>query len=197
MIKSAVFFFFSCLELLNKNKRNEFIFQRDMKRIMEVYTNKIEKYFNELVNEIDAKVVQLNSRYLNKEDILLKINEARVLFVEEVRTVEFFNLESLEKLAVNDLKTDDSDAKLFKSVCFFVDKDIFPFETDASLGYLITVGDFIPKNQILLCKEIMKSFNEQIELSQENPFFRIKREKVSFTRVDIYLFINSSLILRF
>jgi hypothetical protein len=142
---------------------------------MEVYVAQISSYFNQIVNQIDAKAVELTSKHLYKEHLLMKINETCANFVQEIRAVEHFNLENLERNAFT-LSDGLKSEHLLKNVCFFVDN----FEPDTPIGYLIIVDGYVSEDEISLCKEIMKSFNEQIELSGKNPFFNIKPGQVSF-----------------
>jgi hypothetical protein len=139
---------------------------------MEVLEERINRYYTQLVNEIDAKVVQLSSKHLHEEATLIRINESRSRFVEELRGNQALNLERLDEYANPPEAATDAD--LLKNFCFFIDKDSVLFVEDndpAPLGYLIVLTGFLTRTELLICKEMMRSYGEQIKLDPVNNSF--------------------------
>ncbi len=140
---------------------------------------RIVDYFDKLINEIDLKTEKLLCQAKESEDEK-KLNERRKAFIDEIKRIESVNLQRLEQY--RDFASAENDESLFDSFCFIIPANLKePTKTNTinsemqnELGALMVIDKYLSKESIDCYMELLRCYNSEKQLSQDNGFFALK-----------------------
>ncbi len=136
---------------------------------------KIITYFEGLIARVEKNAQELLDKDEN-EKMYAAISEKQMLFVDEIKHLEKFNLKRLDKLdpsLYKDLTEADKEkmnALVFDDYCFLIEDE----KRLTKFGLLVIVDCFVEKTDVM-CSKIIEC-NQEALLTENNPFFRIKNK---------------------
>jgi hypothetical protein len=137
---------------------------------------KIITYFEALIGRVEKNAQELLDK---DEKMYASISERQMLFMDEIKHLEKFNLKRLEKLdpgLYKDLSMESQADKekinelVFDDFCFLIENE----QKLTKFGLLVIVDSYVEKTDTL-CNKIIEC-NQEAILTESNPFFRIKNK---------------------